>query len=92
MQISPWSPHGIKYVYLAKASIAVLHTAFVALLLPETLEVSQRAPRRLTTDMANPLGFLRIFTEGTVALRKLVAITTLQMSFASVRENVSKSS
>ncbi|CAK9030059.1 unnamed protein product [Durusdinium trenchii] len=76
---SPWSPHGIKYVYAAKAAIATLHTAFVVTQLEETLDVCKRASAKITFDMVNPFGFLRIFTQGSQALRKLVTITTLQM-------------
>lgn len=79
LHLSPWSPHGIKYVYAAKAAIAAVHAAFVATLLEETLDKSNRATAKMTLDMINPFGFVRIFSEGTQALRKLVMITTLQM-------------
>jgi len=79
LHLSPWSPHGIKYVYAAKAAIAALHATFVLTMLEETLDVSKRAAAKITPDMINPFGFIRIFTEGTQALRKLVTITTLQM-------------
>ncbi|CAL1126068.1 unnamed protein product [Cladocopium goreaui] len=79
LHLSPWSPHGIKYVYAAKAAIAAVHAVFVATLLEETLDKSNRATAKMTLDMINPFGFVRIFSEGTQALRKLVMITTLQM-------------
>ncbi|CAJ1405066.1 unnamed protein product [Effrenium voratum] len=79
LNISPWSPKGIRYVYAAMAAIAATHAAFVATQLEETLDVAKRSTAPLSLAMINPLGFVRVFTEGTKALRKLVVITTLQM-------------
>lgn len=79
LEISPWSPDGIRYVYGAMAAIATAHVAFVATQLEETLAVAKRSTAKFTLSMINPFGFLRIFSEGTHALKKLVTITTLQM-------------
>jgi len=79
LQISPWSPDGIRYVYAAMAAIAAAHATFVVTQVEETLDVAKRATAKFDLKMINPFGFLRIFTEGTQALKKLVAITTMQM-------------
>jgi len=79
LEISPWSPDGIRYVYAAMAGIAATHVAFVTTQLEETLEVAKRSTARFQLSMINPFGFLRIFSEGTHALKKVVTITTLQM-------------
>jgi len=79
LSFSPTSPDAIKYVYFVMSSIAAAHFAFVSTQLEETLAVAKRATSKLTLQHINPFGFVRIFTEGSVALQKVTAITTLQM-------------
>ncbi|CAE7430471.1 unnamed protein product [Symbiodinium necroappetens] len=76
---SPGSPSAIRYVYAAMATIATIHAVFVATQLEETLDPTKRATSKLTWSVINPFGFVRLFGEGTKALQKLVAITTMQM-------------
>merc|ERR1712050_584725 len=73
------TPDSIKYVYLAMSSIAALHAGFIATQIEETLDVAKRKTEKLNLQVINPFGFLRIFTEGSIPLQKVVAITTLQM-------------
>eukprot|EP00930_Biecheleria_cincta_P026028 TRINITY_DN18416_c0_g1_i2.p1 TRINITY_DN18416_c0_g1~~TRINITY_DN18416_c0_g1_i2.p1 ORF type:complete len:255 (+),score=44.37 TRINITY_DN18416_c0_g1_i2:59-823(+) len=68
LEISPWSPDGIRYVYGAMAGIAAAHVAFVTTQLEETLDVAKRSTARFHIAMINPFGFLRIFSEGTAVL------------------------
>lgn len=70
---------GLKHVYLALSGVAVAHAAFGLLALPETLPPALRSKGKLDLAMFNPLGFIRVFTEGTRALWQLTALTTLQM-------------
>lgn len=76
---NPFSPDAIKYVYLVMSGVAACHLAFVTTQIEETLDVAKRTAGTLNLQAINPFGFVRIFTEGSVALRKVVAITTLQM-------------
>jgi len=79
LSYSPWSPDGIKYVYLLLSGVAATHTVFAATQIEETLDTSNMKATKIDLAMINPFGFVRVFTEGTATLRKLVAITTLQM-------------
>jgi len=79
LDLSPWSPDGIRYVYGAMAAIAATHAGFVATQLEETLDAAKRVASKFDLSTINPLGFMRIYSEGSLPLKKLISITTLQM-------------
>lgn len=72
-------PKGLHYVYLALSGIAAAHVTFGLTQMEETLPESNRDGAKLSLQSVNPFGFIRVFTEGSYALRRLTVITTLQM-------------
>lgn len=72
-------PHGFKYVYAALSGVALAHSVFGVILMPETLPAEARSTDKLSLATINPLGFTRIFTEGSRALWQLTVLTTFQM-------------
>jgi len=72
---------GPKFSYLALSALGFIHTLWNGLMTPETLERAKRksADAAFTLATLNPFGFLNIFRRGSVALQKMVTITTLQL-------------
>eukprot|EP00928_Gymnodinium_smaydae_P072362 TRINITY_DN55730_c0_g1_i1.p1 TRINITY_DN55730_c0_g1~~TRINITY_DN55730_c0_g1_i1.p1 ORF type:complete len:440 (+),score=95.66 TRINITY_DN55730_c0_g1_i1:62-1381(+) len=79
LSFSPTSPNAIKYVYLVMSSIAAMQATFVTTQIEETLDKAKRTVAKFDWQCVNPFGFLRIFSEGSKALQKVVTIVTLQM-------------
>merc|ERR1719253_1933703 len=71
---------GPKFSYLALSVLGFIHSLWNTFMVPETLELAKRksVETALTVSAINPFGFLTIFTRGSVALRKMVAIQTMQ--------------
>mmetsp|Transcript_6599 Transcript_6599/g.14351 ORF Transcript_6599/g.14351 Transcript_6599/m.14351 type:complete len:449 (-) Transcript_6599:59-1405(-) len=70
-----------RHSYLALSVLGLVHSFMHLFLTPETLQVDKRKSVQSALSVAsfNPFGFVRIFTEGSVALQKMVSMTTLQM-------------
>eukprot|EP00928_Gymnodinium_smaydae_P013521 TRINITY_DN14929_c0_g3_i1.p1 TRINITY_DN14929_c0_g3~~TRINITY_DN14929_c0_g3_i1.p1 ORF type:complete len:470 (-),score=67.69 TRINITY_DN14929_c0_g3_i1:138-1346(-) len=71
--------NSFKHPFLALSGVAALHAAYSAMVIPETLDVAKRRPMELSWATFNPFGFLRVFSEGSAVLKRIVTITTIQM-------------
>mmetsp|Transcript_30359 Transcript_30359/g.66469 ORF Transcript_30359/g.66469 Transcript_30359/m.66469 type:complete len:453 (-) Transcript_30359:57-1415(-) len=67
--------------YLAMSLMASFQTIYNILCVPETLDVAKRAAIQAVCSLEtlNPFGFVNILTRGSSALRKGIAVVTLQM-------------
>mmetsp|Transcript_7762 Transcript_7762/g.17784 ORF Transcript_7762/g.17784 Transcript_7762/m.17784 type:complete len:283 (+) Transcript_7762:1-849(+) len=68
------------FTYVALGGLGLVALVTNSISLPETLSVEKRKPFDIGTAVAsaNPGGFLKLYTQGTPALRKLVTIISLQ--------------
>lgn len=71
-----------RYSYLALSCLALIQLCYNLILTPETLEAARRISVSAALSMRNlnPFGFMNIFTSGSKALQKIVAVTTMQMT------------
>ena len=68
--------------YLGLSALAAANLAVTLNNVPETLPAEKRKPmsEALTPAVCNPFGFVKLYTHGSAALRRMVNITTLQMT------------
>lgn len=67
--------------YAALSVLGMIQAIFVALLMPETLEKTKRVSVRAAISLSgmNPFRFVKVYTDGSPTLQKLVTLTTMQM-------------
>jgi len=66
--------------YLALSLIGFIQGVWSLFCMPETLDKDQRRPISSYAEALNPFGFMNIYSKGSASLKKLVTITTMQMS------------
>jgi len=71
-----------RYTYLFLSVLAAVQALYSAFVVPETLDKSRRASMQKVMNWStlNPLGFVKIFTQGSVALQKMVCVIIAQLT------------